>query len=577
MNGEFDRLRQLLLDREQDRLDALQADLLQARDHVPERVAEEIERGLAGAPSRLTAALAESTINGLELAVQRKPETVVNAVFPVIGPAIRRSIQESMRQLSADIDRAVNNALSPQALKWRIEAWRCGLPYAQVVLRHTARYAVEHLFLIQPGSGLLLGHLTARGLPELDADAVAGMFTAIQSFVRDSVQSAEGGIGTATVGDYQLVVSEGPQARLVAFVRGVPSSDFPVRLDRLNEALHARHVAALADGDGLGAAGAGLFDQGQLDALNAREEEAGAAPAPKSNAARYVLWGVLALVAALLLWWALSAWRWSQQVDAVHAHLSALPGVVLTQFDASDRGELHIEGLRDPLAPDPRAWLKQAHPKIEATWKLRGFFSMEPELVAARAAQALGLSPANADTVDAQGTLKLRGEAPFADWYRLRNAPPAMAIPGVARIDASALTYPQQARIEALIAQLESLTIPFASGAAAPDAGWEPTMQRIESAVRELQRLGGDTIAFRVRTAGLADYTGNVEQNAELRQQRAAWLAAQLADAVRAPSDVAVDQVAAAHGAHTDRRGVRVTAIPVPATAQGAPARSGAQ
>lgn len=573
MNGEFDRLRQLLLDREQDRLDALQADVLQARDHVPERVAEEIERGLAGAPSRLTAALAESTINGLELAVQRKPETVVNAVFPVIGPAIRRSIQESMRQLSTDIDRAVNNALSPQALKWRVEAWRCGMPYAQVVLRHSARYAVEHLFLIQPGSGLLLGHLTARGLPELDADAVAGMFTAIQSFVRDSVQSAEGGIGHATVGDYQLVVSEGPQARLVAFVRGVPSSDFPVRLDRLNEALHARHGAALVDGDGLGAAGAGLFEQGQLDALNAREETE-AAPVPKSNATRYVLWGMLALVVALLLWWAVSTWRWSRQVDDVRAHLSALPGVVVTQLDASDRGELHIEGLRDPLAPDPQVWLKQAHPKIDATWKLRGFFSMEPELVAARAAQALGLSPANAQTVDAKGTLKLRGEASFADWYRLRNDPPALAIPGIAQIDASALTYPQQARIEALVAQLESQTIPFASGAAEPDAGWGPTMQRIENAVRELQRVGAETIAFRVRAAGLTDEAGNVAQNAELRRQRAQWLAAQLADAVRAPSGVSVDPAGIARG---DRRGVRVTAIPVPATAQGAPGRSGAQ
>jgi len=433
------------------------------------------------------------------------------------------------------------------------------------VLRHTARYAVEHLFLIQPESGLLLGHLTARGLPELDADAVAGMFNAIQSFVRDSVQSAEGGIGTATVGDYQLVVSEGPQARLVAFVRGVPSSDFPVRLDQLNEALHARHGAALAEGDGLGAAGAGLFEQDQLDALNAREEDSDTAPAPKSNASRYVLWGVFALIVGLLLWWAVGAWHWSRQVEDVRAHLSAMPGVVVTRLDDSDRGELRIEGLRDPLAPDPQAWLKQAHPKIAATWKLRGFFSMEPELIAARAAQALGLSPANARTVDAQGTLKLQGEAPFADWYRLRNDPPALAIPGVTRIDASALSYPQQARIEALIAQLESLTIPFASGAAAPDAGWEPTMQRMESVVRELQRVGGDGIAFRVRTAGLSDYAGNVEQNAELRRQRAQWLAMQLADAVHAPSDIAVDQVAAARGARSDQRGARVTAIPAPA------------
>lgn len=568
MNGEYDRLRQLLLDQERDRLDALQADLRESGDRVPERVADDIERGLAsGRPTRLTSALAEATVSGLEQAVQRKPETVVNAVFPVIGPAIRRSIQEAMRQLSADIDRAVNNALSPQSLKWRIEAWRSGMPYAQVVLRHTASWRVEHLFLIQPESGLLLGHLTASGLPELDADAVAGMFTAIQQFVRDSVSAdeAQGGIGSAVVGDYRLEVSEGPQARLVAFVRGVPPGDFAVRLDELNEALHARHGATLATGEGVGAAGAGLFERAQLDALNARDETASAA-APESNATRYLLWGLLAVAIALLAWWAIASWRWSRQVDEIRQHLSAMPGVAVTQFDAGERGALRIEGLRDPAADDPQAWLAKTYPQIEAQWKLRGFMSLEPELAAARAAQALGLPKENiVFPPDAQGVLKLRGEVPFATWHRFRHDPPTLAMAGVTGIDASELAYPQQAKVEALGAQLKRLTIPFASGAGVPDADAEAALARIVAGVRGLQALGGDDIAFGFRTAGLTDGAGSGEQNSELRRQRAEWLAGRLAAEVRAPSDVAVDQALAAEDAAIGQRGARVVAIPMPA------------
>ncbi|MFT3763828.1 MAG: hypothetical protein QM761_14705 [Pseudoxanthomonas sp.] len=567
MSGEYDRLRQLLLDPERGRLDALQDDLGRIGERVSDRVADEIERNLAeGRQTRLTRALAETTVNGLDQAVQRKPETVVNAVFPVIGPAIRRSIQEALRQLSADLDRALNNALSPRALRWRIEAWRSGVPYAQVVLRHSARYRVEHLFLIQPESGLLLGHLTASGLPPLDADAVAGMFTAIQSFVRDSVQAQTGGIGHATVGDYQLVVGEGPQARLVAFVRGLPPGDFPTRLDELNEALHARHGAMLAAGEGVGAAGAGLLAPPQLDALNSYGD-ATVAPQPQSKAARRLLWGILVLVVGLLAWWAWASWSWSRQAADVRRHLSAMPGVAVTGFDDGARGALRIEGLRDPLAADPRDWLAQRYPKIAAEWKLRGFYSMEPELVAARAAQALGLPAANVAPPDAQGVLKLRGEVPFADWYRFRNAPPALAIPGVSRLDASALAYPQQARIEAQIVRLEAATVPFVSGTTTPAAGWEAALQRIDDALRELQRMGAGEVAFDARATGMTDDAGSGEQNADLRRQRAEWLVARLASAVQAPSTLAIDRQATASAADT-LRGARVTAAPVPAKPQ---------
>ncbi|MFT4257376.1 MAG: hypothetical protein QM599_10525 [Pseudoxanthomonas sp.] len=563
MSGEYDRLRQLLLDTERGRLDALQDDMGRIGERLSDQMAGEIETSLAdGQPTRLTRALAESTINGLEQAVQRKPQTVVDAVFPVIGPAIRRSIQEAMRQLAGDIDSAVNNALSPRALKWRIEAWRSGVPYAQVALRHSAHWRVEHLFWIQPDSGLLLGHRAAPDLSELDADAIAGMFTAIQSFVRDSVQGGDGGIGAATVGDYQLVVAEGPQARLVAFVRGLPPGDFSTRLQALNETLHARHGAALAAGGDLGVE---PLEPSQLDALNAHGDAA-TAPPPQSKAARYLRWGVLAMLLALLAWWAWASWQWSRQVADVRQHLSAMPGLVVTQLDDGKRGRLHIEGLRDPLAADPQAWLAQQYPKIAADWRLRGFYSMEPALVAARAARALGLPAANVAAPDAQGVLKLHGEAPYADWLRLRENPPTLAMPGVSRLDASALSYPQQARIEARVEQLAAMIVPFASGATAPDADWEKVVPRIAATVRELQQAGGDEVAFRFSAYGLTDGGGGNALNADLRRQRGQWLAAQLADAVHAPSRLVVAAPASVPG-ENGPRGARVTAQPVSAKA----------
>lgn len=561
MHGDYDKLRHLLLDAEQSRLDALQAGLRQADATVPERVASEIERGLAGVPSRLTRALGEATLNGLELAVQRKPETVVNAVFPVIGPAIRRALQEAMRQLSADIDRAVNNTLSARALRWRLEAWRSGVPYAQVMLRHTMRWRVEHLFLIQPESGLLLGHLTPHGLPELDADAIAGMFTAIQSFVRDSVRAQEGGIGQAIVGDYQLAVSEGPQARLVAFVRGVPASDFPTRLDELNEALHARHGKQLADHAGVD--GAGLLEQAQLDALDPRSDQA-APPVPASRASRRLGGFALAVAAVLLAAWAFGSWRWSRQVDAIGEHLAAQPGLLVTRLQSPARNRLRIEGLRDPLAADVQAWLAEAHPQVDAEWKLRGFLSLEPDMLAARIAHGLQLPAGNVVPPDAQGVARLHGEVAFDDWYRLHQETPQPLVPGLARIDGSALSYPGKPRIDALTARLQALVIPFASGSVQPEADWEDAMAAIISTLDELQEAGGKRMAFRISTTGMTDLSGKDEGNTSLRLRRAQWLAGQLRGAgLAATASIAVDERLAVQGG-VPLRGARAIATPVP-------------
>lgn len=544
MNGEYERLRQLLLEQERGRMDALQDSVQKATarfERVPDLLAEDIESSMRdGKRSRLANVLSEATAESLEIAVRRRPQAVVRAVYPVIGPAIRRSLSDALRQMADDLDRALSDTFSPRALLWRWEAWRSGTPYAQVVLRHTTRYQVEHLFLIAPESGLLLGHLTASGLPALDADAVAGMFTAIQQFVRESVAVDEdgAGIGSATVGGYRLAVSEGPEARLVAFVRGVPSSDFGTRLDELNEELHARYGTQLGDAESAGVAGAGLLEQPQLDELNSRwaTKEGGARPHRRN----YVR-AALALAALVLLIHAALGWRWSARVDAIRQHLSNTPGLVVSTLDDSDRGRLRIEGLMDPLASDPRDWLARHYPGVEVEMRMRPFVSLEPQLVRRRVAQTLHLPEATVKAPDAKGVIRLTGSVPFPDWYRARATP--LSTPGVTDIEYGGLSYPQKPQIDAAIASIQSLDIPFLSGTVTPDAGWEKTLAEMTRKLQALERTGAtSSIAFHMQTTGVTDEPGTLDQNRSLRQQRAEWLASRLAAQLHPPSTIAVDQ-----------------------------------
>ena len=572
MNGEYDRLRQLLLEQERGRMDALQDSVHKATarfERVPDLLAEDIERSLQdGTRSRLANVLSEATADSLEIAVRRRPQAVVNAVYPVIGPAIRRSLHDALRQMADDLDSALSDTFSPRALLWRWEAWRSGLPYTQVVLRHTTRYQVEHLFLIKPESGLLLGHLTGNGLPELDADAVAGMFTAINQFVRDSVstEGAESGIGSATVGGYRLVVSEGPDARLVAFVRGVPSSDFGTRLDELNEELHARHGSRLGDADVAGFdSSSGLLEPPQLDELNARGAARDDAARPSR---RKFMWAALALLVLALLVHLGLKWHWSSQVDDMRTHFAATPGLVVSRLDDSRRGRVRVEGLMDPLATDPRAWMADQHPGVRVDWQTRPFVSLEPQLVQRRVAQTLGLPEAVVTPPDSNGVVHLAGSVPFPDWYRARATP--STTPGVTRVDFNGLAYPDKARIDAAILAIEALKIPFVSGTVTPDVGWEDTLAQMGEKLQALERSGvASSIAFHMQTAGLTDEPGTLDQNRGLRQQRAEWLASRLAAKLHPPSTIAVNQDAAFALPQSNRipsAAVSVAPYPAPVT-----------
>lgn len=348
----------------------------------------------------------------------------------------------------------------------------------------------------------------------------------------------------------------------MAFVRGVPSSDFGTRLEQLNEELHARHGARLGEAESVGAAGAGLLEQPQLDELNTRWAGQDGVARPRRR--RY-LWAALVALLFAVFAYLLLGWQWSGQAEAIRQHLAATPGLAVSSFDADKRGRLRVEALMDPLATDPRAWIAEHHPDVEIEMRTRPFVSLEARLVGRRVAQMLGLPEATVKAPDAQGVIHLSGSVPFADWYRARATP--LSTPGVTRIEYDGLSYPAKPEIDAAIASIEAQSIAFASGTVTPEPGWQDVLADLGRKLQALERTGATfRIAFHLRTAGVTDEPGTLDQNRGLRQQRAEWLATRLSALLHAPSTIAVNPDAAFALPQSERlRAAVVTVQPYPA------------
>jgi OOP family OmpA-OmpF porin len=219
---EFARLRGLLVGREQQDIADLRREIrsvaLTADNvgrHLPEAIALR-----AGQDDQLARALAPTLERAFTEAVHRNPDQIAEAIYPTLGPAIRKAIAESIGGLVQGINRGLEESLSVRGLKWRIEAWRSGVPYAQVVMKHALVYRVEQAYLIHAETGLLLAHVTAPDLTAPDADVISGMLTAIRDFVGDAFRSGGGGaLHQFKVGDVTVIVEAGPRALIAAVVR----------------------------------------------------------------------------------------------------------------------------------------------------------------------------------------------------------------------------------------------------------------------------------------------------------------------------------------------------------------------
>ena len=241
-NGDgWGELRSLLIGPERTQLDQLQARLDALRVY-PEDVSQVLAEAIhlrSNQDKQFTNALLPSVEEALRASIQRNPRVLVDTLFPMMGPAIRKAITTALRSMLDSLNRSLAMSLSLRGLKWHWEAFRTGKPFAEIVLLHTLSYRVEQVFLIHKETGLLLQHVIDESVPGQDGEMISGMLTAIQDFMRDSFGGAEGeSLDTVEYGDRTLWIEQGPQAILAGVVWGNAPRELKIVFQEALESIH---------------------------------------------------------------------------------------------------------------------------------------------------------------------------------------------------------------------------------------------------------------------------------------------------------------------------------------------------
>jgi hypothetical protein len=372
----------------------------------------------------------------LKQSVNDDAQTLADALFPVMGPAIRKSINESMKAMVEKINVAVEQSISPQAVAWRIESIRHGVPYSQIVMKNTLVYRVEQVFLIHRQTGLLVQHVSREESEVTDSDAVSAMLTAIQDFIRDSFSSNKNDeLERAEVGEYTVWLERSPFAVLACVVRGIAPYEYKTTMRITLEAVHARYGFLLENFEG---------DSAPLEPCRSLLQQALQVEIKKKDKdeqqkSRYFskpFIAVLVILGGSFLGW--NYWRW-QQAQQFNAYLEMLRhSTGITILESKIEGDhILLRGLRDPLAPDPVQMALQYNLSAEQVSSQWAFYQdLSPEFVLKRLTAALN-PPANIKFNLNNGILQAVGHADKSWIDQLKRTVLLMA--GLTKLDDSQL------------------------------------------------------------------------------------------------------------------------------------------
>ena len=456
----------------------------------------------------LTDAMAPTVAAALDRSIRKDPQPLADALFPVMGPAIRKAIAAALSGMIESFNQSLNHSLSIRGLRWRFEALRTGKSFAEVVMLHTLLYRVEQVFLIHKETGLLLRQVSAGGATVQDADMVSGMLTAIQDFVHDSFSAGrDDQLETLQVGELTVWIEQGPLAVLAGVIRGSAPSDLRTTFRETLERIHLQYGAAMKEFSG-DAAPFAAAEELLEECLQSRYHET-AQPAKSAGVLTpfRIVAGVL-LLAVLVggYFWIRNQRRW----DGYVARLRSEPGIVVT--DAEKRGwKYHVGGLRDPLAVDPQVILRESGidpGSVVDHWE--PFTALSPEMVLARAKKMLA-PPATVNMKVKDNTLEVDGFASHPWVLQAREA--VRWLPGLGRLREDNLLDLERIEDPLLMFQLDRAELV---------PGQEDKFNRLTADIGRLQaQAQAMQKNVRLEIVGHTDGSGTEARNDTLSAERA--------------------------------------------------------
>src|SRR6476661_1007332 len=169
-------------------------------------------------------ALAPEMGKAITAQIELERDAMVDALYPVIGNTIARYMAEAIKTINAK----VSNALSVEGVQRKIRSKVQGVSEAELILKESVPFTIQAAFLIHKASGLIISEFQNSESYQLESEMVAGMLTAIRSFVNECIvqpgESSE--LNQIEYGDSKILLEVAGYCYMAVVIKGEPPHSF---------------------------------------------------------------------------------------------------------------------------------------------------------------------------------------------------------------------------------------------------------------------------------------------------------------------------------------------------------------
>ena len=200
-------LRDILLKEDRSTLTELQ-EILNNKSLLSGRVNPIIEEHLDFLKHNFPKEYAKIVDRLIEQKLKDSQQQILDIVYPVMGKMITKFVNLQMQQLKEGIDAQINGIFSRQGFVKHIKNRILGVKTSDMLIAAADKPILEEIFVIERDSGLMFG--SAALFPSVNRDVVAGMLTAIKSFVEDAFERDNEDLEMIQYGTYRILLQNYP-------------------------------------------------------------------------------------------------------------------------------------------------------------------------------------------------------------------------------------------------------------------------------------------------------------------------------------------------------------------------------
>ena len=140
----------------------------------------------------------------IERKLKASQAEILDVIYPVMGKMIKKYVNHQIQIVKDSIDERIKDTFSSRGLFWRLKNSIFGISASDQIIHEMRDYKIEEIYIIQRDSGLLFGSASTENT--IDQDVIAGMLTAIKSFVEDAFKREREDLEMIQYGTYKILL-----------------------------------------------------------------------------------------------------------------------------------------------------------------------------------------------------------------------------------------------------------------------------------------------------------------------------------------------------------------------------------